>query len=59
MQQRREETDQVDENGKKKKILTNNYEFGEFFYPTDKALTKYRKLAEERPADWRVGFDGE
>lgn len=55
--QKLEDTGAVDENNKKIKIRTPNYEFGEFFFPSQKALDKYRKLAKDRPEDWRVGFD--
>ena len=57
MTQKLEQTEEVDEAGKKIRVRTNNYEFGEFFYPTEKALAKYRKLATEKSEDWRVGFD--
>jgi len=57
LQQKLEDTGTVDENQKKVKIRTSNYEFGEFFFADDKALAKYRRLAKERPEDWRVGFD--
>ncbi len=55
--QKMEDTGAVDEAGKKIKIRTPYYELGELFYPTEKALTKYRKLAKDKPEDWRVGFD--
>ncbi len=57
LQQRMEDTGEVDENGRKVKVRTNNYELGDLFFPSPKALDKYRKLASERPEDWRVGFD--
>ena len=57
LQQKMEDTGELDEKGKKIKIRTPNYELGELFYPSDKALAKYRKLAKDRPEDWRVGFD--
>lgn len=55
--QKMEDTGEVDEDGKKIKLRTPNYELGELFFPTEKALTKYRKLAKDRPEDWRVAFD--
>jgi len=57
LQQKMEDTGEVDENGKKIKVRTNNYELGDLFFPTEKSLEKYRKLANDRPDDWRVGFD--
>ena len=55
--QKEEDTGELDENQKKIKIRTNNYELSDLFFPTEAALKKYRKLAAERPDDWRVGFD--
>lgn len=55
--QKMEDTGEVDEEGKKVKVRTPNYELGELFYPSEKALQKYRKLAKDRPEDWRVAFD--
>ncbi len=55
--QKAEDTGEVDEAGKKLKIRTNTYELSDLFFPTEAALKKYRKLATERPDDWRVGFD--
>ena len=51
------ETEEVDGKIRKVKIRTNNYELSDLFFPTEAALKKYRKLAAERPDDWRVGFD--
>lgn len=55
--QKMEDTGEVDEEGKKIKIRTPNYELGELFFPSEKALVKYRKLAKDRPEDWRCAFD--
>ena len=55
--QKKEDTGEVDEKGKKIKIRTGNYELGKLFFPTEDSLKRYRKLAKERAEDWRVGFD--
>lgn len=55
--QKMEDTGEVDEEGKKIRIRTQNYELDQLFFPTPEALKKYRRLAAERPEDWRVGFD--
>ena len=52
-----EDTGELDEKGKKLKIRTGNYELGQLFYPEEGALKKYRKLAADKPDEWRVGFD--
>lgn len=55
--QKKEDTGEVDAAGKKVKIRTGNYELGKLFFPTEDSLKRYRKLAKDRPEDWRVGFD--
>ena len=57
LQQKMEDTGELDEEGKKIKVRTPYYELAELFYPSEKALQKYRKLAKDRPEDWRVAFD--
>lgn len=57
LKQKEEETGEVDEEGNKIRIRTNNYELSDLFFADDAALKKYRKLAQERPDEWRVAFD--
>lgn len=55
--QKMEDTGEKDEEGRKVKIRTSNYELGQLFYPSESSLKRYRKLAAEKPDEWKVGFD--
>jgi hypothetical protein len=47
----------VDDNGKKRRVKLDKYEVSEFFWPTDKSLARYRKMAERNPDKWKCAFD--
>ncbi len=57
LKQKQEDTGEVDEKGKKVKIRTSNYELDRLFYADEASLKRYRKLAADRPEDWKVAFD--
>jgi len=58
LKQKEEDTGERDaETGRKITILTKFYEVDSLFYPDEKSLARFRKLAASKPDDWRVGFD--
>lgn len=57
LKQKMEDTGEVDEKNKKIRIRTANYELDRLFYADEASLKRYRKLATDRPEDWKVGFD--
>lgn len=39
------------------KVLTDNYEVGQYFYPTSKSIANWVKTAENKPEKYRMTFD--